>query len=157
MNRAYRILMVVLTAGLMAGFFAQAQESEHILLTPDEINWVDGPPSLPPGAKMALIEGDLKKPEPITFRLKFPANYKLAPHTHPAIEHVSVISGTLYLGPGDKPDPAKAKPLTAGSFAVFPSGHTMFGWTKEETVVQVHGVGPWGIDYVNPEDDPRKE
>ncbi|MFQ5797922.1 MAG: cupin domain-containing protein [Bacteroidota bacterium] len=129
----------------------------HMLLTPADIEWVDGPASLPPGAKFAVIEGDLSKPEPITFRLKLPGDYKAAPHWHPGVEHVTVISGTLYLGAGDQLDPAKATELPAGSFAVFPVNRAMWGWTKGETVVQVHSIGPWGISYVNPADDPRKE
>ena len=88
---------------------------------------------------------------------KFPANYKIPAHWHPAIEHVTVISGTLNLGLGDKLDEAKAKPLSAGSVAIMQPKTNHFGWTKDETVVQVHGVGPWGVTYVNPADDPRKE
>lgn len=136
---------------------SQEQKAEHILLTPAEIKWVDGPPSLPVGARVAIIEGDLKKAEPIAFRLKLPANYKIMPHTHPGFEHVTVLSGTFYLGPGDTFDPAKAKELPVGSFAVFSPNHTMFGFTKEKTIIQVHAVGPWGINYVNPADDPRKK
>ena len=134
-----------------------ADEPGHMMITPSDIKWVDGPASLPPGAKFAVIEGDLSKPEPITFRLKLPGDYKVAPHWHPGVEHVTVISGTLYLGAGDQLDPAKAKELSAGGFAVFPANRAMWGWTEEETVVQVHSIGPWGITYVNPADDPRKE
>ena len=133
-----------------------AESLAHMMVTPGELKWTDVA-SLPAGAKIAVIEGDLKNPTPFTFRLKLPANYTVAPHTHPTIEHVTVISGTFHFGPGDKIDEAKATALKPGSFAVFPPGHSMFGWTKEETVIQVHGVGPWGINYVNPADDPRKK
>ncbi|MEO5573536.1 MAG: cupin domain-containing protein, partial [Gammaproteobacteria bacterium] len=94
---------------------------------------------------------------PITFRLKFPADYKLPAHWHPGIEHVTVISGTFNMGTGDKLDPSKTKPLSAGSVAIMQPKTTHFAWTKEETIVQVHGVGPWAINYVNPADDPRKK
>lgn len=114
-------------------------------------------PSLPPGAKIAVIEGPLTEAVPFTFRLKFPADYKIPAHWHPAIEHVTVISGTFNLGTGDKLDAAKTKPLSAGSVAIMQPKTNHFGWTKEETIVQVHGVGPWGITYVNPADDPRKK
>lgn len=157
-------LMVLLALCLVGGSVAQGEEKRmpghpgHIIMTPVDIKWVDAPSSLPPGAKFAVIEGDTKNTGPFTMRFKFPADYKLQPHWHPAIEHVTVISGTLYFGPGDQVDPANAKALTAGSFAVMPQGQTMFGWTtKEETIIQVHGIGPWGITYVNPADDPRKK
>lgn len=159
MNTSHRIitLIVVVGMGLMAWPFAQAQEGGHILLQSADIKWTDAPPSMPPGAQIAVIEGDLKKAEPFAFRLKLPANYKIAPHTHPAIEHVTVLSGTFYMGAGDQLDPEKAIALIPGSFAAFQPGHSMFAWTEGETVIQVHGVGPWGINYVNPADDPRKK
>jgi quercetin dioxygenase-like cupin family protein len=159
MNTSHRIiaLIVAVGMGLMGWTFAHAQEAEHIMLKPGDIKWTDAPPSMPPGAQVAVIEGDLKKAEPFTFRLKLPAKYTIAPHTHPTIEHVTVISGTFYMGAGDQLDKDKAVALTPGSFAVFQPGHSMFAWTQEETIIQVYGVGPWGINYINPGDDPRKK
>src|SRR3989304_6384527 len=159
MNTSHRIitLSVAVGMGLMAWSFAQAQEGGHILLKSADIKWTDAPPSMPPGAQIAVIEGGLKKAEPFAFRLKLPANYTIAPHTHPAIEHVTVVSGTFYMGAGDQLDREKAVALSPGSFAAFQPGHSMFAWTEKETVIQVHGVGPWGIAYINPVDDPRKK
>ena len=156
MHRA-PIISLIVGIGLMAWSFAQAQESGHILLDSAEIKWTDAPPSMPPGAQIAVIEGDLKKAEPFAFRLKLPADYKIAPHTHPTVEHVTVLSGTFYMGAGDQVDKEKAQALTPGSFAAFQPGHSMFAWTEEETVIQVHGVGPWGIKYINPAEDPSKK
>ncbi len=130
--------------------------NDHMMATPDEFKWVDIP-SLPPGAKLAVIEGPLNQAGPITFRLKLPANYQIPAHWHPAIEHVTVISGTFNMGAGDKLDRAKTKPLTAGGIAIMQPKTTHFAWNKEETIVQVHGVGPWGVTYVNSADDPRKQ
>ncbi|MBA3253560.1 MAG: cupin domain-containing protein [Burkholderiaceae bacterium] len=130
--------------------------SDHMMATPDELKWVDIP-SLPPGAKLAVIEGPLNQAGPITFRLKLPANYQIPAHWHPAIEHVTVISGTFNMGAGDKLDPTKTKALAAGGIAIMQPKTTHFAWNKEETIVQVHGMGPWGVTYVNPADDPRKK
>ena len=152
-------LITVLVLGLLGGYIAYAGEA-NIMVMPSEIKWTDGPASLPPGAKIAVIEGDLSKAVPFTFRLKMPANYKIAPHWHPAIEHVTVVSGTFYFGAGDTYDMAKAKAFSAGSFMAMPAAQTMFGWTEaaaDETIIQVHGIGPWGITYVNSADDPRKK
>ena len=159
MNTSHRIIALIVAAGmgLMAWSVGRAQESGHILVESTDIKWTAAPPSMPPGAQIAVIEGNLKKAEPFAFRLKLPANYKIAPHTHPTVEHVTVLSGTFYMGPGDQLDQGKAVPLTPGSFAAFQPGHSMFAWTEEETVVQVHGVGPWGISYINPADDPSKK
>jgi len=128
-----------------------------VLVSVDELVWADAPPSLPPGAKIAVIEaGGLKNPEPFTFRLKLPPNYEIAPHTHPAIEHVTVLSGTFYFAEGS--DPEKAREYTAGSVIIMPIGHSMVAFTKdEEAVIQVHGTGPWGITYLDSADDPRNK
>jgi hypothetical protein len=154
-------LTVALALGSIAVPIALAQSgthmaSDHMMATPDELKWVDIP-SLPPGAKLAVIEGPINQPGPITFRLKLPANYQVPAHWHPAIEHVTVISGTFNMGTGDKLDRAKTKALTAGSVAIMQPKTNHFGWTKDETIVQIHGVGPWGVTYVNPADDPRKQ
>jgi quercetin dioxygenase-like cupin family protein len=135
--------------------FAQAH-GDHLLVVPGEMKWADVP-SLPAGAKIAVLEGPLNEAKPFTMRLKFPANYRIPAHHHSAIEHVTVISGTFNMGTGDKIDPAKTRPLTAGSVAIMQPGVRHFAWTKEETEVQVHGVGPWTITYVDPADDPRKK
>jgi hypothetical protein len=68
-----------------------------------------------------------------------------------------VISGTFNLGIGDTFDPAKATPLGAGSVAIMPPGTPMFAYTTEETIIQVHGTGPWGITYLNLADNPTNK
>jgi quercetin dioxygenase-like cupin family protein len=136
---------------------ARAQtHTDHLMVAPGELTWKDAP-AVAPGAKIAVIEGPLDKAVPFTFRLKLPASATVAPHTHPAYERVTVLSGTFYFAAGDTYDPAKARPLGPGSLAIMPAGTPMFGYTKEETVIQLHGVGPWGLNYLNPADDPRKK
>jgi quercetin dioxygenase-like cupin family protein len=141
---------------LFVGGAAFADSDGHKMFKPDDLKWADIP-SLPPGAKITVIEGPLDKNSPITFRIKFPANYQVPAHWHPTTEHVTVLSGTLNLGTGDKLDQAKTSPLGAGGFAIMPAKMHHFAWTKEETVVQVHGTGPWSLNYVNPGDAPKKK
>ena len=108
-------------ACLLVGPRASAQHSEgHIMLDPSELVWKDLP-SLP-GVKIAVIEGPLDKPVPIMFRLKFPANFKVMPHWHPGIEHITIISGTLHMGLGSVFDAAKTRPLALGSVSVMQPG-----------------------------------
>lgn len=156
-------LLVVLTAGSLA-LAQEARKAQsagahagHIVVTPDDVQWTGGPGSLPAGSKMAVIEGDPKNPGLFAMRLKLPADFQIPPHWHPADEHVTVISGTFNMAMGDKFDVTKGKALPKGSFSVMPAKTNHFAFTKEETVVQVHGMGPWGITYVNPADDPRKQ
>ena len=150
-------LSLALTSSLFIPFaIASDKHPAHLMVLPGDLKWADVP-SLPPGAKAAVIEGPMNEAVPFTIRLKLPANYKVPAHWHPAIEHVTVISGTFHMGTGDKLDAAKTKPLPVGSVAIMQPKTHHFAWTKEETIVQVHGVGPWAVNYVNPADDPRKK
>src|SRR3954447_22587508 len=124
---------------------------------PDELAWKEGPPSLPKGAKIAVLEGDPGKAGPFVFRLKLPDGYRVPPHTHPKTERVTVLSGTFHLGMGDRFDPNAARALPAGTYGHWPAGMTHYVWAEGETVLQFHGEGPWSIRYVNPADDPRNQ
>ena len=132
-----------------------ATNAQHVVLTPADLKWVDAPPGLPPGAKMAVLAGDPTKKGPFTVRIQAPAGYKVPPHTHPTTEHITVISGTFNIGTGDKFDEATGKELGAGGYMVMPTGMKHYAWTTAETIIQVHGMGPFVIKYVNPADDPR--
>ena len=133
----------------------ETQSSEMHLYPLTSIEWKPGPAALPPGAKMAVLEGDPVKDGPFVVRFQFPAGYHIAPHTHPKTERVTVISGALDLATGESLDRNSAKKLPAGSFGYWPAGMKHVGWSDEETVIQLHGIGPWQINYVNPADDPR--
>jgi uncharacterized RmlC-like cupin family protein len=134
---------------------ASPVQDAPILLSPDDVKWMDGPASLPPGTKAAVIYGDMSKAGPFTLRAKLPANYKVPPHFHPDTETVTVLSGTFYVSMGDSFDASKTKAMPAGSFVALPGKSPHFVHTKEETVIQVSAVGPWSLTYVNPADDPR--
>ena len=156
-----RLAAVALLAGagvlaLSQGFAQHAQHGDkHVMLAPGELEWNDLPAL--PGVKIAVIEGPLNEAGPIMFRLKFPPNYQVPPHSHPGIEHVTIISGILNMGIGDAFDKTKTRALTPGSVAIMPPSTHHFVWTNAETIGQVHSTGPWGVTYVNPADDPRKK
>ena len=122
-----------------------------------ETDWKDGPPALPPGAKIAVLEGDPSKEEPFVFRVKLPDGYRIPPHTHPKTERVTVIAGMFNIGMGEKFDEKATKPMPAGTYGYWEAGMKHFVWIKGETVVQFHGMGPWTIQYLNPNDDPRNK
>jgi quercetin dioxygenase-like cupin family protein len=154
--RAVSLGLVAVTLALGVLLSPVLGAEDHVMVTPNDLKWADVP-SLPPGAKVAVIEGPLDQATPFTIRLQLPADYKIPAHWHPAIEHVTVLSGTFNLGMGDKLDPTKTKALSAGSMAIMQPKTNHFAWTKEATMVQVHGVGPWAVNYVDPADDPRKK
>ena len=133
----------------------ETQSGEMRFYPPTTIEWKTGPVALPSGARMAVLEGDPTKEGPFLVRFQFPDGYHIAPHTHPKTERVTVISGALYLATGEALDRSSAKKLPAGSFGSWPAGMKHTAWSEGETVIQLHGVGPWQINYVNPADDPR--
>jgi quercetin dioxygenase-like cupin family protein len=137
----------------------QAQEPKsptHVMLTDAELTWGEGPPALPKGGVTAVLSGNPGKPGEYTLRAKLPAGYKIPPHWHPADEHVTVLSGTVAFGMGEKAVPAEMKALTAGGYAVMPANMRHYFETRTAAVIQVHGTGPFTITYVNPADDPRQ-
>ncbi len=151
----FGLMCVLMTSGTL---HAQNHAmNNHILLNSKDLIWKDGPASLPKGSKMAVLEGDMSKEGPFTIRLMLPANYSIKPHWHPAIEHVSVIQGTFYMGSGEQYNENTATKLSVGGFAVMPIRHVHYAFTKGTSIIQLHGVGPWGITYVNDADDPRKQ
>lgn len=151
---AAAVLLWGLSAGAAGATDLPYRGDDHIMLEPDQLHWKDIASMAPP-AQIAVIEGDLSEDEPFTFRLKLPADYRLEPHVHPAYERVTVLSGTLHFAHGAEFDRDKTKALPAGGIAIMPPGAPMFGYTEEETVIQLHGIGPWGIEYIDPADDPR--
>ena len=146
----------ILALALSAAATFAAADPGHTMVSPDQLKWADVG-SLPPGAKLAIVEGPLNEAVPFVFRLKLPANYRIPAHWHPAIEHVTVLSGTFYMGAGDALDASQAMAMPAGSAAIMQPRTNHYALTRDEVIVQVHGVGPWGITYVNPGDDPRKK
>lgn len=137
---------------------AAAVLQHHIMVAPADLVWEPCPPVIPPGARCATIEGDRAAPNVLfTYRLEMPDGYRIAPHFHPADEHITVISGTFHMGLGETVDPAKAHAMPAGSFMVMPKGSPHFARTEGVTVLQIHAIGPWGLTYVNPADDPRAQ
>jgi quercetin dioxygenase-like cupin family protein len=144
-------LAVLCTIGV-----AQEKTTSHILLTAPELKWGDPPPVLRKGARMAVVSGDPGKAGPFVVRLKMPAGYKIAPHWHPADEHATVLSGSLALGMGEKFDAAALKTLPAGGYALLPAEMRHFAMARTAAIVQIHGTGPFVLNYVNPADDPSK-
>ena len=140
---------------LLAPALAQ-QQHQHAFVNAGDVAWKDGPPSLPKGSQMALLYGDPAKDGIFVMRLKFPANYKIPAHTHPADEVVTVISGSFNIGTGAAFDPAKTQAIAEGGVVAMPPGMQHYVQIGQETVVQLSTRGPWNISYVNPAEDPRK-
>lgn len=150
-----RALLAALVAAAAGWSGVHAQPPAHRMVMPGDLKW-SAVPSMPPGVQAALIEGPMNEAVPFTLRLKFPANYKLPPHWHPAVERVTVLTGTFHMGLGERFEQSKTHGLAPGAMMIMQPKTPHFAWTTQETIVQIHGTGPWGLTYVNPADDPRK-
>ena len=150
-------VLILVGAASAAGAQTAPHPADHRVFTPQDIRWSPAPPTIPRGAEVAVLYGDPSKEGPFAMRLKFPANYRIPPHTHPAHEIVTVISGTFKVGMGEAADRSKAQALPAGSLFGYPPGAPHFAYIDEETVIQITTTGPWGLSYVNPADDPRRQ
>jgi mannose-6-phosphate isomerase-like protein (cupin superfamily) len=147
-------LLVTLFAVACAMFAAQPSLAQNAF-TPDQVKYGPAPPFLPAGAQLTVLEGDpMAASGDYTVRLKMPDGYKIAPHTHPARENVTVLSGTLKVGMGDQFDASKMMSFGPGSFAYLDPSMHHYAAASGETVIQIHGMSPLKINYINPADDP---
>jgi len=147
----------IVVVSLMGVALAQeAKAPSHVLVSPADLKWGDPPPVFEKGASFTVVSGDPGKPGLFVVRLKLPAGYKINPHWHPTDEHVTVISGVFALGMGEKFDKATMKDLPAGGYAFLPAEMRHYALAKTAAIVQVHGMGPFALTYVNPADDPSK-
>jgi len=132
--------------------------AQTTIVSPVALDWKDAP-SLPKGAQYVILSGDPAKPGSMVIqRLKLPPNYEVPAHTHPHFVFETVLTGAMGFGMGDKLDTRKGQMLKPGALLMMPPGHAHYVWTgNEETIFQLQTLGPIGIDYINPADDPRKK
>ena len=154
------LLSTVITGALFCCIpgVLSAQSDSHVIASVKDAQWGQAPPVLPAGAEIAVLAGNPMQAVPYTIRLKFPAHYAIPAHSHPTDENVVVVSGALTFGMGDTliRDDAKNKTLTAGGFALMPSGMNHYAFTTaQETTIVLYGQGPVEFKYVNAADDPR--
>lgn len=149
------VLVTVAAGALTAHAQSAPPAHEHVMQSLAQAKWGPAPPMLPAGAEIAVLAGNPMASEPYTLRLKFPAGYDMPAHSHPMDENVTVVSGALYLGMGDKLDRGAGHSLGVGGFAMMPANVNHYAFTKQATTIVLQGIGPVDFKYVNPADDPR--
>jgi quercetin dioxygenase-like cupin family protein len=152
---------------MVAGLFAGCAKMQPVAgldrvrtittVTPEQVEWSPAPDAVPTGAKLAVLEGDPGEAEPFVVRLRMPDGYNFPAHSHPHAERVTVIEGTMHLAMGDRLDREAAVAYPAGSFVAIPTDEPHQVWAEGTTVIQVTGVGPLEVAYVDAEDDPRQQ
>jgi hypothetical protein len=135
----------------------QPGQSTFKTILSEEVDWKPFP-AFPPQARLAILVGEPSQTAPYTIRVKVPVGVKLMPHRHPEDRIYTVISGVFYIGLGDQFDANKLEAYPPGSVIVLPGSTSHFHWAKSgEYVTQVTAIGPLGMDYVEPSDDPRNQ
>ena len=135
----------------------QPGQADFRAILPEDIEWKPFA-AFPPSVRLAVVVGQPTEPAPYVIRVRVPRGVKLMPHMHPEDRIYTVISGVFYIGVGDQFDADKLQAYPPGAVIVLPGNTPHFHWAKSgEYVTQVTAVGPLGIHYVNPTDDPRNE
>lgn len=149
---------LLIFAALIALAGSALAQDMATMVRPEALTWKDNP-NIPKGAQVAVMLGDPTKPgQVVVQRVKLPAKYKIPPHTHPYAETVTVISGSIGFGMGEKFVAKEGDMVKAGTFSALPAKHAHYVWTGNKgAILQIQFIGPGGIDYINPADDPRKK
>ena len=151
----FKTTLASLFAAVAAAGAAQSQDAHAPApYRAEAAEWAPAPPVLPAGAEIAVLSGNPFADGQFVLRLKFPAGYDVPAHIHSGDELITVISGEFTIGHGEKLDRDAGTRLTAGGFVEMPAGHPHFAWTSAETVVQIHGPGPFDITYIDPAENP---
>ena len=147
-------VMAAIAALLLTPYAAFADDM--VVAHPGTLKWGEAPPVLPKGAQLAVITGDPGKAGSYVIRVKVPAGYQIPAHWHSTAENLTVLSGTVNVGMGDKLDHRTSTMLEVGSFTWLPPKMNHFLWASVPAVFQIQAEGPFDMVYVNPNDDPSK-
>jgi quercetin dioxygenase-like cupin family protein len=146
-------LLLAFVPSTPASLAQSPSQRSHVIVARDDIQWKP----LRPGAEIAVISGDpAKEGSPFVIRMRYHGKARIPPHWHPVDEHLTVLNGTFRIGMGERGDETATTALVAGSYALLPAKMPHYAWTGGDALIQVHGVGPFAINYVNAADDPAK-
>ncbi|HET9822713.1 MAG TPA: cupin domain-containing protein [Burkholderiaceae bacterium] len=161
LTRGFAVALVIATAlpgcgrnDPPASTFAKAEG--QLLVRAKSIRWSAAPPGLPAGAKAALLQGTPQASGRYVIRLQLPANYRIPLHSHSRDMDVTVVSGTLFVANSQTLDKKKAFAIKPGDYYHLPAQAAQFVFTKDVTVLEIHGDGPYDLKYANAADDPLK-
>ena len=135
----------------------QPDQGTFHAIHPEDVRWQPFA-AFPPAARLAILIGDPAKPGPYLIRVRLPAGTKMMPHKHPEDRIYTVLAGVFYIGLGETFDESKLTAYGVGSVIVLPGGQPHFHWAKSgEYITQVTAIGPLGLSYIHPSDDPRNK
>lgn len=153
---AFKLCLISTLSISQLAYSQELKTAQHVMVAPREIKWGAPPPVFERGMTFAVISGDPSKPGLYVVRARVPAGYKIAPHTHPTDEHVTVLAGAMAIGMGEKFDKRALTSVPTGGYALLPADMKHFAMAKTDATIQIHGQGPFALVYVNSADDPSK-
>jgi len=139
------ILVIFSVAALERGVAFVAPPQAHTMTSPESLKWE---PAGAPISRAVLSGSPDTEGSPFVIRIKMADGVKVPPHWHPVDEHLTVISGTFHMGVGEKFDESLATAMRPGSYSVMPKEVRHYAWATGETIVQLHGVGPFKTVFV---------
>ena len=156
--KASMIFAIAIALPAAAGATDMAMPKANMQATQSaDVKWGPAPPMLPAGAQMAVMSGNPAAKGFVSVRASVPAGYTVPPHTHPTDEHVTVLSGSMAFGMGDKMDPAMESTVASSGYFVAQALMHHYARATEASVIQIDMEGPFEITYINPADDPRNK
>jgi mannose-6-phosphate isomerase-like protein (cupin superfamily) len=135
---------------------AMGMKEEAQFLNDADLTWGDPPPGLPKGSQVAVLSGDPAKKAPFTIRIRMPEGYKVMPHWHTNDERLTILSGTMVMRMGDDMN-SPAHTMETHSFHMLPGKEHHSAEAKTQVLLQIDGMGPFDIHYINKADDPRSQ
>jgi quercetin dioxygenase-like cupin family protein len=143
-----RTVATLVVLGVAFGAMAQGVPPRTIQLAAEKLQWTAGSPTMPPGTRISVLEGNPREPGLFTIRLEVPAGSRIAPHWHPRDERVTVLSGAVAVGFGDRVDDKATTRFSADAFYVNPAQSHHYVLFPEASIVQITGEGPWELHFV---------
>lgn len=149
--RMARVFVVLLAVVALAGAASSQEKKEgmeaHKIVHFGDLKWT----GIMKGCDLAAVSGDFNaEGAPFVLRIRCADGTKIPAHWHPTDENVTVLKGTFLVGMGESFDESKLQTMNVGNFVTVPKEMRHFATCKGETIVQVHGAGPFKVNWVNP-------
>jgi quercetin dioxygenase-like cupin family protein len=158
LKNTFSLAAVAVAASILVAHAASSDHGDMVTVAgAAAVQWKPAPAALPKGTEISVLMGDPDKPGLFALRLKIPAGTVIAPHTHATAETVTLLSGSLVHDMGKERVESRGEQFAEGGFLYLPANMPHSLWTTDKpALIQVNGTGPFGLNYVNPADDPSK-
>jgi quercetin dioxygenase-like cupin family protein len=143
---AVLVALAVLAAGVHSQDKKESVEAHKIVHFGD-LKWTP----IIKGCEIATVSGDVNaEGAPFVIRFRCADGAKVPAHWHPTDEYLTVLKGAFLVGTGETFDESKLQTMNVGNFILMSKEMRHFATNKGETIIQIHGTGPFKVNWVNP-------